>query len=296
MLSGANLNAPLEVPISVTSWYWGSVLWSRGKDCYPPEGYRQVLHPPGAGHGSKSCGEAGWPEQNQHLLVTPTTLRLLIPSKTDIFICSPLTFTDRIVFLSFYDFLFIVLKVSDYAQKKFAELGSPNKMKLSMGHGARAWVSDFNHPHYMAGRKAMKTGTGSRRWCSEHETTQRLIWFIIFNLPPSCCVPQFSVWNRIWLVRVAAFQSLWPSRRPQDATSCCFQLDHLTMELTPRMKSSTGMWLLTTFNMTLILTQIIFLDFDSKFFILYIWFIHPRIFFFPAICCNNSETQPLILL
>lgn len=28
-----------------------------------------------------------------------------------------------------------------------------------MGHGAKAWVSDFNHPHYMAGRKAMKTGT-----------------------------------------------------------------------------------------------------------------------------------------
>lgn len=43
-------------------------------------------------------------------------------------------------------------------QKKFAELESPNKMKVSMGHGAKAWVSDFNHPHYMAGRKAMKTG------------------------------------------------------------------------------------------------------------------------------------------
>ena len=46
-------------------------------------------------------------------------------------------------------------------QKKFSELGSPNKMKVSMGHGAKAWVSDFNHPHYMAGRKAMKTGKPS---------------------------------------------------------------------------------------------------------------------------------------
>lgn len=43
-------------------------------------------------------------------------------------------------------------------QKKFADLESPNRLKVTMGHGAKAWVSDFNHPHYMAGRKAMKTG------------------------------------------------------------------------------------------------------------------------------------------
>uniref|UniRef100_A0A671W424 Cytosolic non-specific dipeptidase n=1 Tax=Sparus aurata TaxID=8175 RepID=A0A671W424_SPAAU len=51
-------------------------------------------------------------------------------------------------------------QVLDYLQKKFAELGSPNKLNVSMGHGAKAWVSDFNHPHYMAGRKAMKTVFG----------------------------------------------------------------------------------------------------------------------------------------
>ncbi|TNN47391.1 Cytosolic non-specific dipeptidase [Liparis tanakae] len=51
-------------------------------------------------------------------------------------------------------------QVIDHLQKKFAELGSPNKMNVSMGHGAKAWVSDFNHPHYMAGRKAMKTVFG----------------------------------------------------------------------------------------------------------------------------------------
>ncbi|MEQ2168243.1 hypothetical protein GOODEAATRI_012354, partial [Goodea atripinnis] len=51
-------------------------------------------------------------------------------------------------------------QVVDYVQKKFADLGSPNKLKITMGHGAKAWVSDFNHPHYMAGRKAMKTVFG----------------------------------------------------------------------------------------------------------------------------------------
>ncbi|KAI4897598.1 hypothetical protein NFI96_016005 [Prochilodus magdalenae] len=51
-------------------------------------------------------------------------------------------------------------QVSSYLEKKFAELESPNKMKVYMGHGAKAWVSDFNHPHYMAGRRAMKTVFG----------------------------------------------------------------------------------------------------------------------------------------
>ncbi|XP_015258197.1 PREDICTED: cytosolic non-specific dipeptidase-like isoform X2 [Cyprinodon variegatus] len=52
-------------------------------------------------------------------------------------------------------------QVIDHVQKKFAELGSPNKMKVySFGEGAKAWVSDFNHPHYMAGRKAIKTVFG----------------------------------------------------------------------------------------------------------------------------------------
>lgn len=54
------------------------------------------------------------------------------------------------------------VKVIDHLQKKFDDMGSPNKMKVSMGHGAKAWVSDFNHPHYMAGRKAMKTGRVSQ--------------------------------------------------------------------------------------------------------------------------------------
>lgn len=47
-------------------------------------------------------------------------------------------------------------------------------MKVSMGHGAKAWVSDFNHPHYMAGRKAMKTGTRTLALHSIRTDTERL--------------------------------------------------------------------------------------------------------------------------
>ncbi|XP_069776327.1 cytosolic non-specific dipeptidase-like isoform X2 [Narcine bancroftii] len=48
-------------------------------------------------------------------------------------------------------------QVVDYIQKVFKEYGSPNTLKVNMNHGAKAWLSDFNHPHYKAGRNAMKT-------------------------------------------------------------------------------------------------------------------------------------------
>ncbi|XP_062911080.1 cytosolic non-specific dipeptidase [Mobula hypostoma] len=51
-------------------------------------------------------------------------------------------------------------QVVDYIQKLFAERGSPNTMKVYMGHGAKAWLSDYNHPHYRAGRNAIKTVFG----------------------------------------------------------------------------------------------------------------------------------------
>ncbi|XP_072460195.1 cytosolic non-specific dipeptidase [Notamacropus eugenii] len=47
-------------------------------------------------------------------------------------------------------------QVISYLNTKFAELKSPNKFKAYMGHGGKPWVSDFNHPHYLAGRKALK--------------------------------------------------------------------------------------------------------------------------------------------
>ena len=31
--------------------------------------------------------------------------------------------------------------------------------RVRMGHGGRPWVADFNHPHYVAGRKAAKAGS-----------------------------------------------------------------------------------------------------------------------------------------
>uniref|UniRef100_A0A4W3HXE3 Cytosolic non-specific dipeptidase n=1 Tax=Callorhinchus milii TaxID=7868 RepID=A0A4W3HXE3_CALMI len=51
-------------------------------------------------------------------------------------------------------------QVVDYLTKAFAEHGSPNKLKVEMGHGAKAWLSDYNHPHYRAGRNATKTVFG----------------------------------------------------------------------------------------------------------------------------------------
>ncbi|KAM9166638.1 cytosolic non-specific dipeptidase isoform 1-T1 [Pangshura tecta] len=51
----------------------------------------------------------------------------------------------------------VAKQVEDYLTSKFAELQSPNKFRVYMGHGGKPWVSDFNHPHYMAGRRAMRT-------------------------------------------------------------------------------------------------------------------------------------------
>ena len=50
--------------------------------------------------------------------------------------------------------------VVDYLNKKWAERGSSNNMKASMFHGGRCWVSDPDHPNYLAGRRATKTVYG----------------------------------------------------------------------------------------------------------------------------------------
>jgi len=46
--------------------------------------------------------------------------------------------------------------VEAYLNKLHAERGSPNKMKISMEHAGKPWVSDFNNKNYLAGRNAMK--------------------------------------------------------------------------------------------------------------------------------------------
>ena len=43
-----------------------------------------------------------------------------------------------------------------YLNKKWAEGGSKNTMKASLSHGGRCWVSDTDHPNYIAGKKATK--------------------------------------------------------------------------------------------------------------------------------------------
>jgi len=61
--------------------------------------------------------------------------------------------------------------VREHVQKVFKESGSPNNMKIHMGHGGKPWVADFDHPHYVAGRKASKQVYGvdpdlTREGCS----------------------------------------------------------------------------------------------------------------------------------
>lgn len=46
--------------------------------------------------------------------------------------------------------------VADYINAKWAERGSPNSMRVSMGHGGKPWTEDPNHPHYSAARNATK--------------------------------------------------------------------------------------------------------------------------------------------
>jgi len=46
--------------------------------------------------------------------------------------------------------------VKAYVEAVFSTLGSPSKMNISMSHGAKAWVADFNHPNYVAGRRAVQ--------------------------------------------------------------------------------------------------------------------------------------------
>lgn len=50
--------------------------------------------------------------------------------------------------------------VTDYLTELHKTRQSPNTVSVKMGHGGRPWVSDFNHPHYVAGRKAVKTVFG----------------------------------------------------------------------------------------------------------------------------------------
>lgn len=49
-----------------------------------------------------------------------------------------------------------VEKVTNYIKEKWAARDSPNTMRISLGHGGKAWTENPDHPHYVAGRKATK--------------------------------------------------------------------------------------------------------------------------------------------
>jgi len=46
--------------------------------------------------------------------------------------------------------------VETYINELHLKRGSPNKLKLSLEHTGKPWVSDFNNANYLAGRKAVK--------------------------------------------------------------------------------------------------------------------------------------------
>lgn len=46
--------------------------------------------------------------------------------------------------------------VCDYVNAKWAERGSPNKLRVFLAHGGKPWAEDPNHPHYEAAKKATK--------------------------------------------------------------------------------------------------------------------------------------------
>lgn len=50
--------------------------------------------------------------------------------------------------------------VVDYLTKLHKERGSPNEVKVVSGHGGKPWMSPFDHPHYQAGSRAIKTVYG----------------------------------------------------------------------------------------------------------------------------------------
>lgn len=52
-------------------------------------------------------------------------------------------------------------QVTDHLNKVFADLASPNKMQVTMIHGARAWMSDPKHPNFEAAARATEKVYGS---------------------------------------------------------------------------------------------------------------------------------------
>jgi len=50
--------------------------------------------------------------------------------------------------------------VKAHLESEFAKMNSPNKLEVSMEHGAKAWLADFNDPQYTAGRIACKNVFG----------------------------------------------------------------------------------------------------------------------------------------
>ena len=55
----------------------------------------------------------------------------------------------------------VIESVTSHLEKKFSELNSPNELEVSFIHGARAWLNDYEHPHYHAAGEACQKVFGS---------------------------------------------------------------------------------------------------------------------------------------
>ncbi|GMI20753.1 hypothetical protein TeGR_g7255 [Tetraparma gracilis] len=52
--------------------------------------------------------------------------------------------------------------VTEHLDKEFAKLGSPNKMWVKAHHGAKSWLSSFDHPNYVAAANAVEKVYGDK--------------------------------------------------------------------------------------------------------------------------------------
>ncbi|CAK8695363.1 unnamed protein product [Clavelina lepadiformis] len=51
--------------------------------------------------------------------------------------------------------------VTEHIEKVFAERESPNRLQIHLHEEAKPWLSDYNHPHYVCAKKAIKTVFGA---------------------------------------------------------------------------------------------------------------------------------------
>ncbi len=99
-----------------------------------------------------------------------------------------------------------------------ASLGQNCAFRVTMGHGGKPWVADFDHPHFKAGRNAMKTG--KKMGFCEKKKRQRLSLNIGFRISSSDFV---SCTKTVQCDRNQNHQTLEDKKKNQEAN--CSNVD-----------------------------------------------------------------------